>query len=244
MKSISKKLKSASGASMLLALLFLFFCLTVGAVVLTAASASAGRTARNRQDQQNYLAVSSAAMLLREDMEGTSYTASYQEIVTVTTTVHVEEDPPEGQEPQTWTTTSTHISYKYSSEKPVPGELLGKVSNDLETLYTSTKADLNRPIPPGFTPRYDLSFQAADMPDVSGSLTVDTSGGAIYTVTAVLWAESDGKKSNFTTLVFQPSVSESSSTERKEGNPSVKTTTYTTTVTWAAPVITKGGAAS
>lgn len=244
MKSISKKLKSASGASMLLALLFLFFCLTVGAVVLTAASASAGRTARNRQDQQNYLAVESAAMLLREDMEGTSYTASYQEIVTVTTTVHVEDNPPEGQEPKTWTTTSTDISYTHSPAKPGPGELLEKVSDDLDFLYTSTKTDLNQPLPAGFTMHYPLSFQAADMPDVSGSLTVDTSGSTIYTVTAVLWVETDGKKSNFTTLVFRPSVSDASSTLREDGNPSFKTTTYTTTVTWAAPVITKGGAAS
>ena len=82
------------------------------------------------------------------------------------------------------------------------------------------------------------------MPDVSGSLTVDTSGSTIYTVTAVLWVETDGKKSNFTTLVFRPSVSDASSTLREDGNPSFKTTTYTTTVTWAAPVITKGGAAS
>lgn len=242
MKASRKKLKSASGASMLLALLFLFFCLTVGAVVLTAASASAGRTARNRQDQQNYLAVESAAMLLREDMEGTSFIASYEEVVKVTTTVHVKQE--EGQEPKTWTTTSTDISYTHSPTKPGPGELLEKVSNDLDTLYTSTKTDLNQPLTAGFTMRYPLSFEAVDMPNVSGSLTVDTSGSTIYTVTAVLWAETDGKKSNFTTLVFRPSVSDASSTLREDGNPSVKTTTYTTTVTWDAPVITKGGAAS
>ena len=242
MKELSKKLHNTSGASMLLALLFLFFCLTVGAVVLTAASASAGRTARNRQDQQNYLAVESAAMLLREDMEGTSFITSYEEVVKVTTTVYVEEE--EGQEPKTWTTTSTDISYTHSPAKPGPSELLEKVSSDLDTLYTSTKTDLNQPLPAGFTMRYPLSFEAADMPDVSGSLTVDTPGSAIYTVTAVLWAETDGKKSNFTTLVFRPSVSDASSTLREDGNPSVKTTTYTTTVTWAAPVITKGGAAS
>lgn len=242
MKSISKKLKSAAGASMLLALLFLFFCLSVGAVVLTAASASAGRTARNRQEQQNYLAVESAAMLLREDMEGTSFITSYEEVVKVTTTVHVKQE--EGQEPKTWTTTATDISYTHSPAKPGPGELLEKVSNDFDTLYTSTKSDLNQPLPTGFTMRYPLSFEAADMPDVSGSLTVDTSGSTIYAVTAVLWVETDGKKSNFTTLVFRPSVSDASSTLREDGNPSVKTTTYTTTVTWAAPVITKGGAAS
>lgn len=244
MKSISKKLKSASGASMLLALLFLFFCLTVGAVVLTAASASAGRTARNRQDQQNYLAVESAAMLLREDLEKASFSGSYLQKDYTETIVNETENPDDPEHPFTSTETKHWTNYTKNDIQISGCLLLERVSSDLDFLYTSTKLDLNQPLPAGFTMRYPLSFEAADMPDVSGSLTVDTSGSTIYAVTAVLWVETDGKKSNFTTLVYRPSVSDASSTLRKDGNPSVKTTTYTTTVTWAAPVITKGGAAS
>ena len=68
MERIRGKLHSRTGASMLIALLFFLVAMTVGAVVLTAASANAGRVKRNRQEQQNYLAVASAAGLLREDI--------------------------------------------------------------------------------------------------------------------------------------------------------------------------------
>lgn len=77
MKRALQKLHGSTGASMLLGLLFLLFCLTVGAVVLTAASVSAGRTARNRQIQQNYLAVQSAANLLMDDMADITFTDTY-----------------------------------------------------------------------------------------------------------------------------------------------------------------------
>src|SRR5574344_1463921 len=77
MREIRKKLKSRSGASILLALLFLLIALSVGAIVLTSASANAGRIERNRQEQQNYLAVRSAALLLRDDLANASFTASY-----------------------------------------------------------------------------------------------------------------------------------------------------------------------
>lgn len=65
---LNAKLNSQSGASLLIALLFFLLCLTVGAVVLTAATANAGRLVSLRRAEQGYLTVSSAARLLRDGL--------------------------------------------------------------------------------------------------------------------------------------------------------------------------------
>lgn len=101
MRRTLQKLRSASGASMLLALLFLIFSVTVGAVVLTAASASAGRIARNRQEQQNYLAVASAAQLLQTDLEALTLTGSYLQKDFERVVVHESENPDDPDNPIT-----------------------------------------------------------------------------------------------------------------------------------------------
>ena len=87
MERVREKLHSRTGASLLIALLFFLVAMTVGAVVLTAASANAGRVQKSRQEQQNYLAVASAAELVKEDFVGSpggSFTDGYRKIVTET----------------------------------------------------------------------------------------------------------------------------------------------------------------
>lgn len=71
-----KKLKGKGGASIVIALLVLLICVTAGAAALTAASANAGRYTHLRQDQQRYLAVSSAAKLVRSELCGGHFTAT------------------------------------------------------------------------------------------------------------------------------------------------------------------------
>lgn len=78
MIKLRQKLKSESGASIVIALVFFLLCLTVGAVVLTAASANAGRVKRIEGEQQAYFAVRSAAELLRDEIEGSSFEALYE----------------------------------------------------------------------------------------------------------------------------------------------------------------------
>lgn len=80
MHRIRAKLHSSSGASMVFALMFLLLCTTVGAVILTAASANAGRLSRQRAQQQDYLTVSSAAELVRNELEGLSFTGREQQV--------------------------------------------------------------------------------------------------------------------------------------------------------------------
>ena len=70
MRRIKKKLAGQSGASAVLAMLFFLTCMMVSSVILTAASTNTGRLAASRQVQQDYFAVSSAARLLQEELDG------------------------------------------------------------------------------------------------------------------------------------------------------------------------------
>ncbi len=67
MKTIKNKLHSKSGASLLLALLFLGFCVLVGGTVLAAAAANGFRTTRMQAKKQE-LSDRSAAMLVANEL--------------------------------------------------------------------------------------------------------------------------------------------------------------------------------
>lgn len=225
---VRKKLRSQAGASLLIALLYFLAAMTAGAVVLTAASTNAGRLARNRQEQQDYLAVASAAMLVKEDFRGTAFTAGYQQ----TTVSSVDEEG------------NLQRDVYYSKTSPAlsgEGELLKNGPEDgLAQLYYSTVAVLNAPAPGEMN--YSLMIAAENLPDVLGAMTVDQTDGARYTVTVRLYTQAeDGAHTNATTLLFTPAVSNTRSTEREYGadTETIKTT-CTTTVAWGAPIITKG----
>lgn len=70
MNLITRKLRSQSGASMLIALVFMMFCLFVGGSVLAAASAN-GYRVKHLSDQQDFLNQRSAALLLADEIDGT-----------------------------------------------------------------------------------------------------------------------------------------------------------------------------
>lgn len=71
MNSIKRKMKSTGGASIIIALLFFLICSAVGVSVLVAAKANASRIVSQRESERSYLAVRSAAMLMREKLEKT-----------------------------------------------------------------------------------------------------------------------------------------------------------------------------
>lgn len=81
MKELHQKLESQSGASILLALLFLLVCMLAAASVLMAAVSNAGKVQSNYEEQQRYLALSSALRLAAGELEKAEYTGKY----TVTT---------------------------------------------------------------------------------------------------------------------------------------------------------------
>lgn len=69
MNCVKRKLKSTGGASIIIALFFFLICCTVGVSVLTAAKANASRLVSQRESEEAYLAVRSAAMLTQDKLE-------------------------------------------------------------------------------------------------------------------------------------------------------------------------------
>ena len=67
------KLKNQQGATLMMALLLLLAASMVSAVILTAATSSARRLENDRAARQAYLTVSSAARLLRDDIQNASF---------------------------------------------------------------------------------------------------------------------------------------------------------------------------
>ena len=69
-----KKLKNEQGVTILMALLLVLTAAVVSAVILSAALSAARRVNSDRTAQQNYLAVSSAAELVRDSIDQMQYT--------------------------------------------------------------------------------------------------------------------------------------------------------------------------
>lgn len=78
MRTISCKLRSQRGASMLLALLFLLICSMVTASILMAAAANAGKHRSNLDEHQIYLALSSAMSTLCDELNRSEYRGQYE----------------------------------------------------------------------------------------------------------------------------------------------------------------------
>lgn len=77
MKTLREKLHSQCGASILLALLFLLVCMMTAASVLMAAVSNAGKIRSNYEEQQRYLALSSAVRLVVGELERAEYRGRY-----------------------------------------------------------------------------------------------------------------------------------------------------------------------
>lgn len=74
---MGRKLSDKSGAALVLALMFFLLCACVGVMVVTAASANAGKAAKMREEEQAYLAVKAAANSFAELMRESPLTVGY-----------------------------------------------------------------------------------------------------------------------------------------------------------------------
>lgn len=77
MKRMREKLHSRRGLTILMALLFFLVCMLVAASVLMAAVSNAGKLRSNYEQQQKYLALSSAIRLVSGQIEKAEYTGNY-----------------------------------------------------------------------------------------------------------------------------------------------------------------------
>ena len=250
-QAIEKKLNSTQGTSMLIALLFFLVAMMVGAVVLTAASTNAGRVTRNRQEQQNYLAVASAVELVKEDtvgLPGGSFSDGYKEIV-VETYYPATYDAEGNKISDSYTTRTT--SYEKETATVENSRLLLELESVLDAIYFTTVPveTLRQSWDPTQDTELELRFNAADMP-AAGSLAVsrtddDTTGRRQYALTVVLGVEPEqaGDPLTYaTTMSFASVVAEQVRSDAPDvsGDTTIYVTHYITTVTWGSPVITKG----
>lgn len=155
MRTISRKLHSRRGASMLIALLFFVVCLTVGALILTAATASAAKSRDRYSNQQDYLAVASAARLLKGELGKNTYVVGRTRSPDVT-------DPDTGVvTPRTWG--------NFSAESDENADLLTKAYG---SVYRT-----------GMAYEGDASISAGGkLPAVSAGLHMKAGGDAVITL--------------------------------------------------------------
>jgi len=229
MTAITRKLKSKSGISLAIALVFFLLCAMVGTVALSAASVSAGNTARERQLYRETLAMTSAADVLKGEIQAMTVQSAYTKTETVTTNVL---------NGKTSVTTSVSNDKGETSLKNSP---LFEGRLNLSTLFTvpqnAMEPQTPAPVEKNLTFKGD---ETRNLPAVAVKLTVEPD----HTLTATLECGE-----NSLTMVFPPlsnqSVEVSAPAVNTSGPVSTRktVTTYTTTLTWDSPAVREGGGA-
>lgn len=105
MKRVENKLRGRSGATILFAILVFMLCILAGTGALTAAAANSGRYTHLKEDQKQYLSMSSAVKLLRGELSGKTFTAKAK-VTDVTTTGAAPTRTVE------WSDSTNHIEYE------------------------------------------------------------------------------------------------------------------------------------
>lgn len=104
---LQHKLKSNTGASLAIALLLFLICAVLGALVLTAGSASAGRFSKLQERDQTYYKVASAAQLLMTELDGAEVQITRDRRTTTLTSVEYVKDEDGFEVPQSPTVDTT-----------------------------------------------------------------------------------------------------------------------------------------
>ena len=216
-----KKVKNNSGATILLILL----ATAVGAAVLTAAVSAARHLRSDREAQQNYLTVSSAAELIRDSINGQTYQRTLKAWHKTTY------DEETGKE--------TVDEGRALEIKPNP-LFPGPMGAWLSACIANNSGDQNQ--------LYASLQECSD----TITVTVDTGDGGLRPVQAKFLAQKDGKIQ--VQLSLKPEAGKTDdcrmtltmqgtlTTEGPKELPTDKDydVTCTTTVTWGSPKITKG----
>lgn len=234
MKGVVRKLRSTRGASIIIALLVLLICITAGAAALTAAGANAGRYTHLRTDQQRYLAVSSAAKLMRSELSGKTFTAS----------AVMEEN--KGVDPD-----SGALPFELElATRAYAGAFGPWLEDDLEALFQATaipeewwaQAGLAVPDAHGGVKYTGLGLDVGGDEPLLSQVKWELALEEDYTLTARFWLEEEGASYYPTVLTVPAQVQETTSEPERVGAGQRWRTTKTLTVSWneAGAVITQG----
>ena len=234
MSLIKRKLGSKAGASMLLALVFLMFCLFIGGSVLAAATANGSRVAHLKNDQQDYLSQRSAMLLMADMLTG----KDGEELQVVITEVLVENDGT--QTSHTITFTSPTVN-KTAPTDALPASFLQKVM--FEVVVDTFEKN-------GATPNYSYFdwIGGTAYPYCSSTGTIAIADGseqgleASYKIntTSNYDLSIDFGDNTYISLSMDGSIG--SSTPKIVQIGKTTTTTTTTIIRWSNPVLKKRGA--
>ncbi len=243
--ALVRKLKSGRGASILMGLLLLLVCAMAGAAALTAAGSNAGRYTHLRQDQQRYLAVASAARLVRDELCGGEYTASAElrEIYTHYTTT----DPETGA--VSWHTRGPEYTLDPAVENTCAGSFRNWLGPKALAFFQAGQVpgewwDLGgrmEPATPDSLKLEDLKVRVEGVDEelldqVKWSLEM----GPDYTITAHFQLEETDEAGNtaayYATTLTIPAQVKAEQTMRNEsaGSRDITVTAQSVTVTWPA----------
>ena len=194
------KMKTCRGASILMALLFLLVCMLVASSVLMAAASNSGKLRSNQQEQQKYLALSSALRLVCDEWTAAEYTGQYEYGITP----HVIYDEDGHGSIDYYIHTYKQLVGQFECELTEGGlaELL-PVQDDLDAwLAANFKLPLNLQQPPdvynfnGLSATFGGSYQLLVQPNLDGLPQVNISlkmrNDGIIRLTATLGEAADG----------------------------------------------------
>ena len=242
MFAMKRKLSSKSGASMLLAMVFLMFCLFIGGSVLAAATANGSRVEHLKNDQQNYLSQRSAMLLMADlltDEDGNPLNITIKEVTKPQTVDGVTTDV------TTATFSCANLTTTPNPLQQMVFECIIKNAAPSSTVQNYSALKLGA-----------LTGDGAKTGTITITEPVANAGGEARTLTAKYTFSNDYDLKIL--FDFTPAGGAATSTESayltltmdgkvNRGTPSnvtvggVTTTTVTTSITWGAPEIQKGG---
>lgn len=234
MSLIKRKLGSKAGASMLLALVFLMFCLFIGGSVLAAATANGSRVAHLKNDQQDYLSQRSAMLLMADMLTG----EDGKELQVVITEVLVKTDGAETSHTITFTSPTVK---KPSPPNALPASFLQKVMFEVVVDTFDKK---------GATPDYSyfdwIGDSAYSYCPTTGTIAIADGSEQGLEATYKIDTTSDYDLSidfgdnTYISLSMDGSIGNSTPKTVRIGK--TTTTTTTTIIRWSEPVLEKRGA--
>lgn len=232
MKRLVNKLHSKGGATILFAILVFMLCALVGAAALTAAAANSGRYTHVKAEQQEYLSMSSAVNLMREELVDKTFTAQ----VTRTETKDASGNPVAGSPVVGWAVGSLEYDGGFS------GQLLevfkGFYLNELSSSYPDV--DISAlDAPSSTTYKTELTFTTEDEDIDKYKVTAELEVDKDFNITVKFYfTDGSGRKSDVygTNLIIRATVDgdgiTTASSSRADGTNTITTTTYTMKVTW------------
>lgn len=246
MKQLKRKLCSNAGASMILALLFLMFCMFIGGSVLAAATVNAGRVHQRTSGQQEELNQRSAAITMAEMLQSMDDQMSMQLVIQEVCVENLGEDgvvdssrsfrfslPTDTSKPAVQRVVYEHVINNFWSEKRIE-------QNEVEGYVNFLFDDMTDPgaqyVFEKYTEQEVYAFKITDPFDPSVLLegTMEFVGHSKLVVSFA----SEGQVE----LILKCTKSENIKQPVIDGN--CKTTETVTTYLWEKPVIKRGGESS